>query len=95
MCGEMLSPWRCDHYDPDPDQFSLHAPAYHPWDYWVKMPLEVAMFIAVDVPCTLVANTVLLARELVKGACVAPFQQAAEPEVIQVNSEATKTKSVN
>ena len=82
--GVMYSPVRCRYYS-DPPQFTLHAPIYRPWDYWVKMPLSLAVFAAVDVPCTLAANAVMLAGELVAYPFVAPFQQAVEPtEVKQV-----------
>ena len=82
--GVMYSPVRCRYYS-DPPQFTLHAPIYRPWDYWVKMPLSLAVFVAVDVPCTLATNAVMLAGELVAYPFVAPFQQAVEPtEVKQV-----------
>lgn len=82
--GVMYSPVRCRYYS-DPPQFTLHAPIYRPWDYWVKMPLSLAVFVAVDVPCTLATNAVMLAGELVTYPFVAPFLQYVEPtEVKQV-----------
>lgn len=82
--GVMYSPVRCGYYS-DPPQFTLHAPIYRPWDYWVKMPLSLAVFVAVDVPCTLATNAVMLAGELVTYPFVVPFLQYVEPtEVKQV-----------
>lgn len=82
--GEMYSPVRCRYYS-DPPQFTLHAPIYRPWDYWVKMPLSLAVFVAVDVPCTLATNAVMLAGELVTYPFVVQFHQAVGPrEVKQV-----------
>ena len=75
--GVMHTPTRC-RYCSDPPQFTLHAPIYRPWDYWVKMPLSLAVFVAVDIPCTLAVNAVLLTGELVSYPFVAPFVEHME-----------------
>ena len=42
-------------YDSRKNKFILKAPKYRPWDYWVKQPLSVVLFVAVDIPATLIS----------------------------------------
>lgn len=74
----------CRYYT-DPAQFGMTVPKHRPWDYWVKWPFGAALFVGIDVPCTLVANTLWIAGELVSAPFVLLFQPSAEPTEIKIN----------
>lgn len=42
-------------YDSRKNELTLRVPKYRPWDYWVKQPLSVVLFVAVDIPATLIS----------------------------------------
>lgn len=44
-----------NHFNPQNRNFTLKVPKYRPWDYWIKQPLSVLLFIGVDIPATLVS----------------------------------------
>lgn len=82
----------CQYYA-DPAQFGVTVPKHRPWDYWVKWPLSAALLVGVDVPCTVVANTLWVAGELVSAPFVLLFQPSVEPTEIKVNQINTASAS--
>ncbi len=78
-------------YEDWSNTMQVYLPHSFGWDVVYRGPLTAVLALGIDLPCTIVANAGLL----IGGAVCVLFQQAVEPEVIQVNSEATKTKSVN
>lgn len=59
----------------------------------MKWPLSAALLVGVDVPCTVVANTLWVAGELVRAPFVLLFQPSVEPTEIKVNQINTASAS--
>ncbi len=74
----------CRYYT-SPAQFGVTVPKHRPWDYWVKWPFNTVLLVGVDVPCTIVANTLWIAGELVSAPFVLLLQPSVEPTEVKIN----------
>lgn len=56
-----------NHFNPRNRKFTLKAPKYRPWDYCIKQPLSVLLFIGVDIPATLVSPIFIVPYYAIHG----------------------------
>lgn len=54
-------------FNPRNRNFTLKVPKYRPWDYWIKQPLSVLLFIGVDIPATLVSPIFIVPYYAIRG----------------------------